>query len=88
MHDVKKISVTNIPEEFLTWLKDQKKLGQVEISISKGVINHLYVRVSDDGNWDDVQFGRIICSEDMSMKEFVRHPRLVNGTFIENYNVS
>lgn len=84
---MKKMLAAQPHEGFLLWLTQLKELGySYEIVIDDGLIQRVYVREDDDGNWTGILFGRIFGSSKLSFKQTVYQPRIVNGKLIIDYN--
>ncbi len=84
---VQKLSGKFVHPEFRLWLQRVVEIGcSYEVVIEDGQISRVYVRESDDGDWSNIDHGRIIGSKMLSFKQRVFMPRLLNGNFIEDYN--
>lgn len=84
---ITKIQVSNLPQEFLLWLERVKIIGyQYEVLIDHGYVTHINVYEADNGDWSDVQFGKIMGSGLLAIKQKVFKPVILNGNFLENYD--
>lgn len=84
---VRKLSVAQPGKDFQTWLDRVIAVGcSYEIVIEKGEISRVYVKEGDDGDWSNIEHGRVFGTKVLSFKQRVFMPRLVDGKFIADYN--
>ena len=82
-----KLSAKYVHPDFRIWLERVIEVGcNYEVVIEGGEISRVYVREPDDGDWGNIDHGRIIGSKMLKFKQRVFMPRLINGNFIEDYN--
>lgn len=88
MDFVQRLEVEKLPPAFYAWYKVIQDSGwQYEFVIDGGIIVRVYVSVADDGDWRDIRYGRITGAANVAFKQRVYKPAIVNGNFIENYDV-
>ena len=84
-----KIQINNMPDSFIDWIESLIKFGYgCEIVINDGEVNHVVVKMEDNGDWSDVKFGKVILSEGVRFKQRIFKPAIVNNKFIENIDVN
>lgn len=78
--------------EFNLWLSQVREMGwSCEIVVEGNRIDKIHVKMpaekdNSNGDWRDVEYGRIILSKVVSYKQKVFLPRIVDGKFIYNYS--
>lgn len=86
-NNIEKIRANKRPEKFNDWIDSLRREGyKATVVIVKGFINHVEVEEADNGNWDEIMFGRITLSDKIAIKQRVYKPILYNGIFIKNYD--
>ena len=82
-----KLRVSDNNREFLKWLMQLKAMGfTYEVVIENGDIQRVYVREDDNGDWSNITYGRIYGSADVSYKQRVFQPRIVEDKLIIDYH--
>lgn len=86
-NNIEKLRANKRPKEFNDWIDSLRREGyKATVVIVKGLINHVEVEEADNGNWDEIMFGRITLSDKVAIKQRVYKPILYNGIFIKNYD--
>ena len=84
---IHKIDIRNLPEEFKKWLDELlARHANYEMVVSKYKITHVYVRYPDDGNWNDLKYGRVVVSNNIRYKQIVYKPAIVGDKVYINYD--
>lgn len=77
-----RIKVNDLPSDFTRWINELKKAKlSFEIVVDNSFISHVYVMEPDNGDWNDLFFGRIIYSAGTSVRQNVYKPIIIDGKF-------
>jgi hypothetical protein len=78
-----KIHVENVPESFKEWIESLREIGySIDIIINSSLIERVNVRIPDNGDWSDIEFGKIVMNSYVSHKEKVYKPYLMKNELV------
>lgn len=75
------------PAEFEQWLKSLEENNCAwEAIINEGYIMRVNVDVPDNGDWSDLEYGRVQGSGGLRFKQKVFQPAMLGNKFTVNYD--
>lgn len=81
------IEASKKPREFDEWLFSiETNCWMFEVVINEGYIMKVLVHQPDNGDWSDVEYGRVEGSNGLRYKQKVFQPAILGDKFIVNHN--